>query len=161
MISARSLLPYFLHVYPFQPATGVWRAVEIATLINHGLLEGLGLDLGCGDGLLTKIIDLRLSGNRKWIGIDPDEAEVDLARQTGVHAECFTANGAALPLANSTFDFALSNSVLEHIPQLQPVLTEVSRVLTRRTLCVYGAWRRLSRRTARPGAAERCPCRLP
>lgn len=129
MMDARTLLPHFLQAYPFQPATGIWRSVEVAVLLNHGLPEGRGLDVGCGDGLLTRIIDERLGGKRSWIGIDPDAEEVALARQAGLYQECFAASGAALPLASSSFDFALSNSVLEHIPELPPVLVEVSRVL--------------------------------
>ena len=129
MIDARTLLPHFLHVYPFQPATGIWRAVEISTLLNHGLPEGLGLDVGCGDGLLTGIIHERLAGTRTWVGIDPDEAEIALAKKTGLYTECIATGGGKLPLEDGRFDFALSNSVLEHIPDLQPVLREVSRVL--------------------------------
>ena len=88
MESARSLLPYFLHVYPFQPATGVWRSAEIAALLEHGLPEGVGLDVGCGDGLLTGIINERLEGSRTWVGIDPDPEEIALASETGLYSEC-------------------------------------------------------------------------
>ena len=129
MESARSLLPYFLHVYPFQPATGVWRSAEIAALLEHGLPEGVGLDVGCGDGLLTGIINERLEGSRTWVGIDPDPEEIALASETGLYSECIATGGGTLPFSDDSFDFALSNSVLEHIPVLDPVLKEVARVL--------------------------------
>lgn len=129
MTTARQLLPRFLADYPFQPATAFWRAVEVAALIRHGVPEGRGLDLGCGDGLLTAIIDDNLQGRRLWVGIDPDPAEVALAAQTGLYASCHNASGAHLPFEPNSFDFAISNSVLEHIPNLPPVLCEVARVL--------------------------------
>ena len=129
MTDARSLFPYFLHLYPFQPATAFWRSAEIAALLEHGLPMGLGLDVGCGDGLLTGIINERLPGTRSWVGIDPDAAEIALASQTSLYGECIITEGGALPFDEGRFDFALSNSVLEHIPDLYPVLSEVARVL--------------------------------
>lgn len=129
MITARDLLPRFLQAYPFQPATGVWRSVEVAALINQGIPLGRGLDVGCGDGLLTGIIDEQLKGRRTWVGIDPDPAEIALAEGTGLYEHCFVAGGGSLPLESASFDFALSNSVLEHIPDLRPVLLEVARIL--------------------------------
>jgi SAM-dependent methyltransferase len=129
MIDARALLPDFLRAYPFQPATAVWRSVEVAALLKHGVPLGRGLDVGCGDGLLTSIIVRHLEGARSWIGIDPDSVEVELARQTGIYQECLTTTGATMDFAPASFDFALSNSVLEHIPELDPVIAAVSRVL--------------------------------
>ena len=124
----QDLLPRFLRDYPFQPATGVWRAVEIAAVINNGLPTGHGLDVGCGDGLLTAIIAEHLPG-RTWTGIDPDPAEIELALQTKTYDQCIVTGGADIPFSDDSFDFALSNSVLEHIPDIQPVLNTVSRVL--------------------------------
>ncbi|MBV8618095.1 MAG: class I SAM-dependent methyltransferase [Curvibacter sp.] len=129
MITAHDLLPRFLQAYPFQPATGIWRAVEVAALVNHGIPEGRGLDVGCGDGLLTSIIDAQLKGKRTWVGIDPDPAEIAMARDTGLYEQCLVAGGGSLPLESASFDFALSNSVLEHIRDLRPVLFEVARIL--------------------------------
>lgn len=129
MTSARELLPRFLQAYPFQPATGVWRAVEIAAVLRQGLPEGRGLDVGCGDGLLTRIIHEQSGGTRTWVGIDPDPEEIALAKNGGLYDRCHVTGGAMLPLESASFDFALSNSVLEHIPDLPPVLAEVARVL--------------------------------
>lgn len=129
MADAYDLLPRFLNVYPFQPATALWRAVEIAHLVDHGLPEGHGLDLGCGDGLLTGIIQELCRGDRIWTGVDPDPAEVELARHTGLYTTCLVASGHGLPFDSNVFEFVLSNSVLEHIPDPLPVLSEVARVL--------------------------------
>lgn len=128
MIDAPGLLPRFLQAYPFQPATAIWRASEIAAVLSHGLPQGSGLDLGCGDGRLTSIISDYLPG-RDWTGLDPDREEMDLAKVTGAHRAYVCAGAETLPFADASFDFVFSNSVLEHIPSLTQVLHEVRRVL--------------------------------
>ncbi len=143
MTLASALLPRFLEVYPFQPATAIWRAVEIATLAEAGLPAGRGLDLGCGDGLLTSLVleacgaadsEHEISGD--LVGIDPDPAEIELARASGIYRELFTAGGDAIPQPDGSFDWVLSNSVLEHIPDVAPVLADAARVLKMGGQCV-------------------------
>ena len=125
---AAALLPHFLEVYPFQPATALWRATEIAVLVGQGLPPGRGLDLGCGDGHLTGIV-LEHCGAREMVGIDPDAAEIELARASQIYAQLLQCGGDAVPLPDASFDFVLSNSVLEHIPDVRPVLAESARLL--------------------------------
>ena len=33
----------------------IFRAIEFPALIGHGMQQGLGIDIGCGDGKLTDI----------------------------------------------------------------------------------------------------------
>src|SRR5205823_3034817 len=40
-----------------------------------------------------------------------------------------TRGGAQIPEPDASFDFAVSNSVLEHIPELDPVVADTARVL--------------------------------
>jgi SAM-dependent methyltransferase len=122
------LLREFVATYPAQPATAYWRAIEIAALLRRKLPSGRGLDLGCGDGKLTKII-LDRSGPRDLVGVDVDKKETDIARQFGLYRSVLTADATSLPVASSSFDFVLSNSVMEHIPDLNAVIAEASRVL--------------------------------
>jgi SAM-dependent methyltransferase len=127
-MNRRVLLRRFLEAYPFQPATAVWRSVEIGHVIDRGFPAGRGLDLGCGDGLLTKIV-LDAVGPRTMVGLDPDEAEIALAQKLGLYERLHCAGAEGIPEPSGTFSFVFSNSVLEHIPDLDPVLSEVSRVL--------------------------------
>jgi SAM-dependent methyltransferase len=124
----KNLLKQFLHDYPFQPATAVWRASEIAHVLAYPFPEGRGLDLGCGDGRLTKIILDRV-GKREVIGIDIDSNETFLAERLNLYQKIHIAPGNQIPEPNDYFDWVFSNSVLEHIPNLDDVLQEVSRVL--------------------------------
>lgn len=129
-VSQRIAAP-FLEVYPFQPATALWRATEIAVLVKSGLPQGRGLDVGCGDGHLTGIVleHLEHGGAREVVGFDPDPAEIELARATGLYRELICCGGDKVPLPDGSFDWALSNSVLEHIPDVRPVLAETARLL--------------------------------
>jgi SAM-dependent methyltransferase len=51
------------------------------------------------------------------------------ARERGAYRVLAQALGDALPYADSRFATVVSNSVLEHIPNLDPVLAEIARVL--------------------------------
>lgn len=128
MAMDRDLLRDFIKAYPAQPATAYWRAIEIAALLRQPLPTGRGLDLGCGDGKLTKII-LDRSGPRELVGVDVDSNETDIARELGLYRDVLTADASSIPVAPEFFDFVLSNSVLEHIPNLEAVIAEVRRVL--------------------------------
>ncbi len=123
-----ALLAEFIAAYPAQPATAYWRAIEIGAIMRLGLPQGFGLDLGCGDGMLTDILLSHL-GPRRLVGIDPDPAEIDAAKRFAFYERLHCAPGDAIPEKDGTFDFVLSNSVLEHIPALTQTLAEAARVL--------------------------------
>ena len=122
------LLRRFIRDYPFQPATGVWRTVEIGYVLSRQLPQGRGLDLGCGDGLLTKIVAER-AGWDNIVGIDPDAEESRLAAGLGIYRTVHTASAAAIPEPDASFDWVFSNSVLEHVDEIDGVLADVARVL--------------------------------
>jgi SAM-dependent methyltransferase len=124
-----ALLTRLLRENPFQPATGVWRAVELGAVLRHGLPRGRGLDLGCGDGKLMRILLDASAGPGEVVGVDIDPLETRDAVRMGVYLRVHTASGAQIPEPDATFDFVFSNSVLEHIEEIEPVIREVARVL--------------------------------
>ncbi|HWF66027.1 MAG TPA: class I SAM-dependent methyltransferase [Acidobacteriaceae bacterium] len=124
----RALLTEFMTKAPYQPATNYWRAIEVEEVIRHGLPAGSGLDLGCGDGHLMSII-LNHAGWRDIVGVDIDPQETALAKGRGIYKEVIDASGNELPFSDRRFDFVFSNSVLEHIPDIDGVLDEIARVL--------------------------------
>lgn len=128
MTTSPDLLGQFIRQYPFQPATAYWRAIEIGHVVAFPFPDGKGLDLGCGDGKLTRILGERI-GWRRWVGIDLDASETELARQTGLYESVHTGSANQVPEPAGAFDFVFSNSVLEHIPDLAGTIREVSRVL--------------------------------
>jgi SAM-dependent methyltransferase len=124
------LLTSFIAAYPAQPATAFWRAVEIGMLVERGLPEGIGLDLGCGDGILTDIL-LRRTGSRNLVGVDADPLETQAAARFPFYRRLHACPADRIPESDASFDFVLSNSVLEHIPDLEAAVAEVARLLRR------------------------------
>lgn len=110
-----SSLPYF---------RAVLRAVE-ARFYENIELPAPALDLGCGDGHFASLAFTR----RIEVGLDPWPGPLREARKRGVYTETIESEANSIPYPDGYFASAVSNSVLEHIPQLDPVLAELSRVL--------------------------------
>jgi SAM-dependent methyltransferase len=127
-MSKNDLFGIFTGAYPAQPATAYWRAIEIAALASRDIATGRGLDLGCGDGILTGIL-LDEIGQRNLVGIDMDPLETEAARRFPFYETIHTCSADAIPEEASSFDFVVSNSVLEHIPPLEGTMAEVGRLL--------------------------------
>jgi SAM-dependent methyltransferase len=108
-------LPYF---------RGLLRAVE-ARFYEGIDLPGPILDVGCGDGHFASVtFDHDLD-----VGLDPWGPPIREARQRGKYRLLAQGDGARMPFANAVFGSAISNSVLEHILQIDAVLKETGRVL--------------------------------
>lgn len=84
------------------------------------------LDIGCGDGNFAQ---LALPGRRITAGIDPWWRPLNKAVKAGNYELPIQALGDNLPFPDNYFASGFSNSVLEHIPDIQPVLNEIGRVL--------------------------------
>jgi SAM-dependent methyltransferase len=63
------------------------------------------------------------------VGIDNDNVETAQAIRSSIYRKVFTTSASSIPEEDRSFDLVISNSVLEHIPDLEPVIAEVSRVL--------------------------------
>ncbi|MGV8050315.1 MAG: class I SAM-dependent methyltransferase [Anaerolineaceae bacterium] len=110
-----SSLPYF---------RGMLRAVE-HSLYARLQLEQPILDIGAGDGHFASA----MFTDELTLGIDPWWEPLQEAAGRQVYALLAQAEGNAIPAADASFPCAISNSVLEHIPEVQPVLNEVARVI--------------------------------
>ena len=108
-------LPYF---------RSLLRAVE-ARFYRELELPNPVLDLGCGDGHFAQIaFDRPLD-----VGLDPWSAPLREAAQRSSYQTLVQAQGNWMPFPAAYFSSAVSNSVLEHIPAIDPVLAETWRVL--------------------------------
>jgi SAM-dependent methyltransferase len=123
------LLTEFVARYPAQPATAFWRGIEIDVLSRANIPDGIGLDLGCGDGILTDILFKRIGRTPRLVGVDPDPLETKAASKYEFYERLHTCEGAHIPEDDETFDYVISNSVLEHIHDLEPVIAEIARLL--------------------------------
>jgi len=108
-------LPYF---------RSLMRAVEASYYSDIDLPEPV-LDVGCGDGHFVTVAFDRLID----VGLDPGRAPLQEAAKRGGYHSLVQADGGLMPFPNSHFASAFSNSVLEHIPQVESVLKEIARVL--------------------------------
>ena len=113
-----------------------WNAADYA--VNAGFVPALGsaaldllapkpgeaiLDLGCGDGVLTKRI---AEAGADVLGVDPSEAMLAAARALGLQVQ--VADGQALPF-DSRFDAVFSNAALHWMPNQPAVAAGVFRAL--------------------------------
>jgi len=83
------------------------------------------LDLGCGDGHFASVA----FQSGLDVGLDPWWGPLQETRARGVYRNLIYADGACQPFPDAYFATIVSNSVLEHIPDVTPVLREVARVL--------------------------------
>ena len=90
---------------------------------NIGDFDGTMLDVGCGKKPYRVYI-LSNSKIEKYIGIDIKEA-IDYG---GEKPEIYWEDG-KIPLEDNSIDSAIATEVLEHVPNVTDVLTEVFRVL--------------------------------
>lgn len=107
-------------------ALALERALECRILSRY-TFERPVLDLGCGDGSFVEA----LFGSEARIehGLDPDVRELERARGRGIHQRLHQASGDTIPLPDASVRTVITNSTLEHIPDLDPVLREIHRIL--------------------------------
>jgi SAM-dependent methyltransferase len=105
-------------------ALAIERMLECRILAQQAFTRPI-LDLGCGDGVFAAT----LFAERIELGIDVDAREIVSARQLNAHDELIVCSASRVPKPDASFASVFSNSVLEHIPELDPVLAEVRRLL--------------------------------
>lgn len=110
-----SELPYF---------RGFLRAVE-GRFYREFEITGPVLDLGCGDGHFS---ESTFKENR-FVGIDPSFDTLQQALGKKVFSILVQGMGSYLPFQPKYFETVISNSVLEHIPDVDTVISEGVRVL--------------------------------
>lgn len=105
------------------PSLALWRGAEIAALREQRYTHPI-LDLGCGDGLVTSMVLPQVE-----YGVDPDVRALQQAAGRGVYQHLLSATGGAMSLPDESIATVMSNSVIEHLTDLDATLAAVSRVL--------------------------------
>jgi ubiquinone/menaquinone biosynthesis C-methylase UbiE len=108
------------------------RSVE-AGFYCHLPLPAPVLDLGCGDGHFASSAYPR----RLEVGVDRNFKELHHAGKRQAYGLAIQAEASQLPFRNECFAGAISNSVLEHIPDVDKVLMELRRVLKPQGLLAF------------------------
>jgi len=112
-------------LYSHVPSMSIWRACEYAAYKHFSLLEPI-LDIGCGDGQFFRLV---------WpeainvVGIDIDPTIISSATSSGVYTEVHNISTVNMPFAAESFASAFANCSLEHMDNLDLVLTNIWNVL--------------------------------
>ncbi|HXV53991.1 MAG TPA: methyltransferase domain-containing protein [Solirubrobacterales bacterium] len=118
------------------------------------------LDVGCGPGFYAAELAAEVGADGGVTGVDGSDAMLALARRRNSEAanvEFVEGDATALPVADDSFDAALSVQVLEYVAEIPAALAEVRRVLRPGgRLVIWDVdWATLSIRTADPARMRR------
>jgi ubiquinone/menaquinone biosynthesis C-methylase UbiE len=100
------------------------RAKEAELYHKYLPLKGSVLDVGCGDGFFAKTVFHHIN-----VGLDVKNSRIIEADKQGVYQKIITYDGNIFPFKSNLFSTVISNCVLEHIPNLPKLLSEIYRVL--------------------------------
>ncbi|MHA2217784.1 MAG: class I SAM-dependent methyltransferase [Candidatus Hodarchaeales archaeon] len=106
-------------------ALAIERALECEILAKQSFERPI-LDLGCGEGIFASV----LFDEPVDTGIDINLNELVAARRYSNHIELIYCSADNIPKPDSYYSTIFSNSVLEHIPNIEQVLKESERLLT-------------------------------
>lgn len=128
---------FFLRVEKFAaPSTILFRSIELKLLkqrLPKILKSHPVLDLGCGDGITASVI----FEEKVAYGIDNNKYFLKIAKESGLYKKVILADARKIPLPDKTIGLVFSNSVIEHIKDLRPVLTAIGRVLKKRGYLLF------------------------
>ncbi len=119
------------------PAVILWRAIELRNLsriLSEKEMFHPILDLGCGEGEIARalfgkgVID---------VGLDNEEQMVKKAEKSGIYRKVILGDACCLPFEKDSFNLIFSNCVIEHIPDINQVLSEVARILKKNGLFIF------------------------
>jgi 2-polyprenyl-3-methyl-5-hydroxy-6-metoxy-1,4-benzoquinol methylase len=107
---------------------------ELEDLLARAAPRSL-LDIGCGEGVLTHRWALAL-GSARVVGIDLEDPKLRAEWSTRVaeNLEFRATRAERLPFEDEEFDLVTAIETLEHIPDAQRTLSEMSRVAARHLL---------------------------
>jgi len=93
------------------------------------------LDVGCGEGVLVQRLARQL-GSRRVVGVDLEEESIQAgwSRHRAPNLEYHTMRGGELPFAEREFDTVSAIEVLEHVPDPEQTLGEMTRCAQRHLL---------------------------
>src|SRR5829696_3287152 len=88
------------------------------------------LDLGCGTGIVARVLRERLGGAAKIVGVDASPLMIAKARSIEPELDWRVGNAMALPFADGSFDLVLCQVMRHFAADHMAALREVRRVLS-------------------------------
>jgi len=118
-------------IYP-HPSAALFRAIELKILwetLKKKTFHGPSVDIGCGDGVIAAL----LFDKKFTYGVDNGEAnDYEVAIKNKTYKKLLLESAEHMSIKNNSVNFVFSNSVIEHIPDNEVVLSEISRILKKR-----------------------------
>jgi ubiquinone/menaquinone biosynthesis C-methylase UbiE len=99
------------------------------------------LDLGCGTGVVARVVRERLGAATNVVGLDASAPMIEKARSIAPEIDFREGNAMALPFAAGSFDLVLCQEMLQFVPDRLAALREVRRVLTPGGRFITSTWR--------------------
>jgi SAM-dependent methyltransferase len=99
------------------------------------------LDLGCGTGIVARLLRERLGGAARLTGLDVNAGLLGVARRVVPELDWHEGNAMSLPFPNGAFDLVLSQQMLQFVPDRAKAVREIRRVLAPGGRLVVSTWR--------------------
>jgi SAM-dependent methyltransferase len=112
------------------PGQSLWRAFElraVRTLAAHGVFQPPILEIGCGDGGFSQLV---LGAVDDAIDVNPRVID-RVRRSPNSYGQLHLMDARAMTFADGSYRTVFANCVLEHIPDVDVVLSNTFRVLAR------------------------------
>jgi SAM-dependent methyltransferase len=122
------LMARALAIYLPDIGLSLHRAFEARHVLQEDIKSPV-LDLGCNDGLFDLLWRGFYPEAVHITGCDMNRADLDRAIETRTIDKAIVTDGRSLPLEDSCMKTVIANSVLTHVPEVDRLLEEVSRVL--------------------------------
>jgi SAM-dependent methyltransferase len=114
-------------------AHSFWRAQEFSLFEKYRTyLHRPVLDFGCGDGSFASVLFKEVD-----YGVDNDPEALSQAIQFGIYNKLSQSHDAAIPLESDSILSVYSNSVLEHVSDLDGVLSEIFRIVKKDGIFIF------------------------
>ena len=100
------------------------------------------LDVACGTGIVARVAAEKLGDPGKIVGLDLNQAMLDVARRLGPKIEWRQGDAANLPFSDNSFDFVFCQAALMFFPEPAAALREMGRVVDPNGTVAIQVWDR-------------------
>jgi ubiquinone/menaquinone biosynthesis C-methylase UbiE len=99
------------------------------------------LDLGCGTGVVARLLRDRLGAAARITGVDVSAPMIAKARELAPEIDWREGNAMQLPFADASFDLVLCQQMLQFVPDPAVAVREIHRVLAPNGRVIASTWR--------------------
>jgi ubiquinone/menaquinone biosynthesis C-methylase UbiE len=99
------------------------------------------LDLGCGTGIVARLLRDRLGGATRIVGLDANPQMIATARRLAPELEWREANAMSLPFEDGAFELVMCQEMLQFVPDRAAAAREIRRVLEPGGRLIASTWR--------------------